>query len=217
MKFFSLIHEPTQEVHLAQNVKHLPQEAFSKLLDAHNLLETTKADTIEYQKKASQEGEVVKQRAAEDGFVEGLNQWAEQVFKVEDEVHKIKKELEKVMIKAALMAGKRIVGREIEQNPKTIVDIIRHSLKAVAQHQKINIYCNKEDYQALEAARPELKSLFEQLEALAVLVKDDLERGAYVIETERGIINHSNIDEVWQAMEQAFESTLSQQGQGESV
>jgi type III secretion protein L len=78
-------------------------------------------------------------------------------------------------------------------------------LKAVAQHKQIVIYVNRQDLAALEAARPRLKDLFEQLEVLSLRERADIQTGGCVIETEGGIIN-AQIENRWRILENAFEA-----------
>lgn len=125
---------------------------------------------------------------------------------IEKEIQRARKEFEEAILAAAMAAAKKFVGRELEQNPSTLVEIVAKSLKAVSQHKKIIIYCSKKDFELLDAARPDLKKLFEQLESLTVAVKEGID--GYIIETERGIINHGNLEELWNALEKAFGSAL---------
>lgn len=203
-KLFSLY--DNSSITLSPGSRHIPSDQLSKLLSAKQMVDSTKKATIEFKKKQVAETEQLKEKAASEGYAEGLERWTQEMSGIEDEIAKARKEFEQAILAAAMAAAKKFVGREIEQNPSTLVEIVTKSLKAVAQHKKIIIYCSKKDFELLDAARPDLKKLFEQLESLTVAVKEGID--GYIIETERGIINHGNLDELWNALEKAFGSAL---------
>jgi type III secretion protein L len=205
-KLFTLI-EP-KDIHLNAGQKILPQEEFSSLLSARELIQTCLQEATAHKQAVVAEIEVAQEIAQRQGYEEGLERWSKEVFKLEEEVEKIRQEIEKAILKIALKAAQTIVGREMKQSPETMVDIVTTTLRAVSQHKKISIYCSRSDFELLDASRPKLKALFEQLDALSVHIKPELPPGGYIIETERGIINNSDIEKVWINLEKAFLSKL---------
>lgn len=204
-KYFTLIHG--DNVHQAPKSKVIPAKEFSELLDGVDLLKKVKKDADEYVQKVTEEAEQIKEKAQREGFEEGFRKWAEQLSFLEEEVHAVRKEVEKVIIPVALSAAKKIFGREVRMSEDAIVDIVRSNLKAVAQHKKVKILVNSQDRKAIEKKKSKLKELFEGLESLTVQVRDDVERGGCVIETEGGIIN-AQLENQWQILERAFEKAL---------
>lgn len=202
-QFFSLIHG--EQVHIAPKTKVIPAKEISSLLDAEEVLKKVKEDAEKYRKSVIAESEKLKEVAQKDGFEEGFKQWAEHIAKLEAEIVKVRQDMERVVIPIALKAAKKIVGREIELSETTIVDIVSNNLKAVSQHKKIVIYVNKKDLDVLESNRNRLKQIFENLEALSIREKADIQPGGCVIETEGGIIN-AQLDNQWRVLEAAFES-----------
>jgi len=200
-KFFSLIHGET--VHIAPKTKVIKADAFSKMVDADDVLKSVQEDAKRYRLEVSQECEKLKEQAQKEGFEEGFKKWAEHVAKLEEEIVKVRKDMEKVVVPIALKAAKKILGRELELSETAIVDIVSNSLKSVAQHKKITIYVNRKDLNALEANRPRLKEIFESLEALSLRERADIQSGGCVIETEGGIIN-AQLDNQWRVLENAF-------------
>lgn len=204
-KFFNLIHHDS--VHISPKSKVIPANQFSTLMTAEEVLESVKKDAEKYRIEVAAECEQIKEAAQKEGFEEGFVKWSEKLSELEVEVLKVRGELEKVLIPVALKAAKKIVGREIELNQETIVDIVSNSLKAVAQHKKITIYVSKKDYEVLENNRQRLKQLFESIESLSIRERSDIAPGGCVIETEGGIIN-AQIDHIWNLLERAFESMM---------
>lgn len=204
-KFFSLIHEDS--LHPAPSSKVIKADAFSKLLEAEQVLDLVKKDAERYRIEVAADCEKLKEQAQKEGFEEGFKQWAEHVARLEQEISNVRKDMEKVIIPVALKAAKKIVGREIELSETAIVDIVSANLKAVAQHKKITIYVNKKDFETLEKNRNKIKDLFESLETLSIRERPDIDQGGCVIETEGGIIN-AKLENQWRILEQAFENLM---------
>ena len=107
----------------------------------------------------------------------------------------------------ALKAAKKIVGKEIELAPDAIISIITANIRPVAQHKKIVIFVNKEDWKRVEQHKSQIKELFEDLQSLSIRPRDDIEPSSCVIETEVGIIN-AQMTHRWSILEKAFEKLL---------
>jgi type III secretion protein L len=201
-KIFSLI--TGKEIHFAPNSKIISEGDFSVALDAIELFETTEKESELYRKQVVQECEQIKELAEKEGFEAGMQEWADQLACFEEKVKTIQTDLNKMIVPIALTAAKKVVGREIEIAPETILDIVANNIKPVTQHRKIVIYVNKKELEILEKNRTKLKSLFENLESLSIRERQDVAMGGCIIETEKGIIN-AQIDRVWDALERAFE------------
>lgn len=200
-KLFSLIYGEKNKI--VPNNKIIPADSISLLLDAQEVLKRVKEDAEKYKLEVAHECEKLKEHAQQEGFAEGYQKWAEHIAKIEEEIIKVRQDLEKMLIPVALKAAKKIVGREIELSEDTIVDIVSNTLKAVSQHKKITIYVNKKDLDPLERGRPRLKQIFESLEVLSLRERADVIRGGCIIETEAGIIN-AQLENQWSALERAF-------------
>ncbi|MGA8163412.1 MAG: HrpE/YscL family type III secretion apparatus protein [Waddliaceae bacterium] len=204
-KFFSLIHGDS--IHVAPKTKIIPGESFSSLIDAQKVLQEVEKDTKQYKMEAAIEVEQIKERAKKDGFDKGFSAWMEKISELEEEIYKVRKDIEKVVVPLALKAAKKIVGRELEISESTIVDIITNSLRAVAQHKRVTIYVNQKDFEIVEKQRDHIKKLFENLEALSIRPQKDIKTGGCIIETEAGIIN-AQIENQWLVLENAFQRLL---------
>lgn len=204
-KFFSLIYG--DKIHTAPKKRVIEAEAFSKLLDAKEVLELAKEDAEKYRIQVAEEGEELKKQATREGFEAGFKSWGEEIARVEQMLVEIRKEMEKKLSSVALTAAKKIVGRELELSENAIFDIVSSSLKAVTQHKKITIYVNKEDLESLEKNRKKIKDLFEHLELLSIRERNDISPGGCIIETEGGIIN-AQIENKWNVLESALQHLL---------
>jgi type III secretion protein L len=202
-QLFSLIYGPT--VGKATNAKIVRRDDFSKLLNSQEVLETIIADAEKYRQSVVSECEALKEQAQKEGFAEGYQEWAQHIAKLEEEISKVREEMQKLIIPVSLKAAKKIVSSELALQPAAILEIVTNALKSVSQHKRIVIYVNKNDLELLESSKGKIKQIFEALESLSIRDRDDVEQGGCIIETEGGIIN-AQLKDRWRNLESAFES-----------
>lgn len=204
-KFFSFIKEGS--IHLAPQTKIIPEEEISKLMEGMEILKLIHEDAEIYRLNVVEECEQLKELSQQEGYEEGFKTWLEHIVKLEEEIAKVRKEFEKVLIPIALGAAKKIVGREIELSEDIIFDIVANALKPVASHKKITIYVNQQALHILEKKKPDLKKLFEVLETFVIRERADIAPGGCIIETEGGIIN-AQLENQWRTLEKAFDKLI---------
>jgi len=201
MTLFSFLSQGTLSIEPGKKI--VPSKEFSLLLEAKKVLEKAKEDAEAYGKKTEAECQELKKKAAKEGFEEGLKNFNIHILSLEEEAKKLYLEMQKVILPLALKAAKKIVSKELEVDPETIVDIVIQALAPVKQSKKIKIFVNKADLEILEKEKPKLKELFEHLQVLSVQERSDIETGGCIIETESGIIN-ATAENQWKALENAF-------------
>lgn len=204
-RLFSFIKEG--EIHPSSDKKVIPLEDFTILMEANELLERAKADAQAYREKTEAECIELREAAQKEGFQEGLEKLNEQIIGLDQEKKRLRHEMNKLILPLALKAAKKVVARELESKPETIVDIVLQALSPVLQNHRITIYVNKMDKEILEAEKTRLKQKLEQVESLLIKERDDVAAGGCIIETESGIIN-ATIESQWRAIESAFDKYL---------
>ncbi|MCB1071585.1 MAG: HrpE/YscL family type III secretion apparatus protein [Chlamydiales bacterium] len=204
-KYFSLIY--SGEIRQGSEEKVIPSDAFSELLSAIEVLNKAKEDVKTYLSNNKEECKKLLEEAKEAGFNEGLSQFNKQIIHYEQRIKQMEHELQKMILPLALRAAKKIVGRELQSNPETIVDIVRQTLKPVTQNHHIKIFVSKEDKEVLEKKKKELRAILEQVHTFIIEEKEDITPGGCIIETEAGIINAS-LENQWRALESAFEAFM---------
>lgn len=200
--FFTLIYG--DKIKAPAKGKIVPAQEFSTLLDAEQVLEHIKQDAERYRSQIIKETEEIKEASFKEGYEDGFQKWSEHLVMLEEQLEKIKLDLQKSIVPVALKAAKKIVARELEISDASIVDIVAATLKTVSQHKKIIIYVNKKDLESLEKNKPQLREVFENLEALSIREREDITPGGCVVETEIGIIN-AQLEHRWQILEKAFQ------------
>ncbi|HEX2582607.1 MAG TPA: HrpE/YscL family type III secretion apparatus protein [Chlamydiales bacterium] len=204
-KYFSLI--SGKEVRRAANQKVIPKEEFSTLQEAAEILTEVQKEALEYRKSVTAEAEKIKELAFQEGFQEALASLNKHLLLLDDELKKLREDIQKKILPLAISAARKIMGEELKLHPERIVDIVMNSLKPVTQHRKVVIYVNKFDLDQLEAAKSQIKKVFEHLESLSIQERSDIEPGGCMIETEAGIIN-AQLENQWRSLEIAFESFM---------
>jgi type III secretion protein L len=205
MKIFSLLYQG--DIHFAADQKIIPSEQLSTLLTAEEVLRKTQEDAATYKAQVDAECEELRKKAKEEGFNEGLSKFNDHLLQFDKEIKKIRHEAQKSILPLALKAAKKIVSKELELHPETIVDIVMQTLSSVKQNHRIKIYINKADKDPLESEKNKLKEIFESLQSLSILEREDVSPGGCIIETESGIINAS-IENQWRSLESAFEKYM---------
>lgn len=206
MKFFSLIHSQDD---VSPNTKILAPEAFSSLLDAEELLEHAKEDSETFLKNTEEECERLRQEAKAQGFKDGCNEWNALLAFLQQEIQNLRNRVRDSLVQLAVASVKKIIGKELEMHPETIVSIISQALKELTQNKQITIYLNPKDLQIVEQNRPELKKIVEYADTLILTTKPEVTPGGCIIETEAGIVN-AQLDVQLLALEKAFSSILKQ-------
>ena len=201
MKFFSILDK--DELHENAGIKVIPKDEFSTLIEADKFLEKTKKNVKKFKKELREEAKIIKEKAYDEGFQEGLIKLNEIILKLNDVLESIKKDINKKILPVALSAAKKILGEEIKLHPDRIVDIVIQALKPVIQHHKIIIYVNKADFDVLEKEKSKIKKVLEQVKTFSIQERTDVETGGCIIETEAGIIN-AQLENQLRALEKAF-------------
>lgn len=203
-RLFSFIQEG--EIHTTGE-KIVRAEDYSTLLEASAILERAKEEIENYKKAVEKECEQLKEQAKKEGFDTGLGQFNDKVLELDKEIKRLRHEMNKLILPLALKAAKKIVARELETHPEAIVDIVLQAITPAMQNHKVTIYVNKAEKDVLEAQKPKIKQILDQVESLTIRERDDISPGGCVIETETGIIN-AQIENQWRALEAAFERYL---------
>jgi type III secretion protein L len=176
-------------------------------MEANEILKRVKEDVKQYKQQIEEESELLKTAATEKGFDEGLTQFNEHLIHFDKQLHVLKMELQKQILPLALKAAKKIVGEQLNLNPETIVEIVIQTIAPVTQNHRFTIYVSKADKEILEANKPKIKNILEQVQVLNIQERSDIAPGGCIIETESGIINAS-IENQWRALESAFDKYM---------
>lgn len=200
MKFFSLIQGG--DVHPSSDEKVIPAAVFSKLIEAMDIVEKAKEDAEKHLESARQEGERLKKAAEDAGASKGLEAFNEKILEMDQALKKVRHEMQTMVLPLALQAAKKIVSKELETYPDTIVDIVQKAIAPVTESRQVIIYVSRQDKEALDQSKGIIQEMLPHVDALSIQEKE-MSPGSCIIKTEAGMINAS-IDNQWKALERAF-------------
>ena len=112
-------------------------------------------------------------------------------------------EMEGKIVQIAMATAKKIIKKEINEDPETIVRVIREALKRIKHAQKITIKVNPQDWTKLKEMQPELLSSSLREGSIYIEKDEAIARGGSLVETDKGIIDariEQQIDEVDKAL-----------------
>ena len=157
-------------------------------------------------KSIQAEGNRLKEAAEKEGFDKGLEAFNEKILEMDREMKRVRHELQKMVLPLAMQAAKKIVSKELETYPDTIVDIVQKAIAPVTESHQVIIFVSRLDKEALDQSKEKILEMLPHIDALSIQEKE-MPPGSCVIKTEGGMINAS-IDNQWKALERAFTKFL---------
>lgn len=200
MKLFSLLH--SGDIHTASSKKIIPASTYSQLVDALAILNLAIEDAKTHAEKSEATAKKMKATAKKKGFQEGLDSFNELILDIEKRFQEVQNDFQNQLLTLALHAAKKIVNKELELHPETILSIVQQTIKPLSQDKFVTIFVNRKEKETLLSERKKIAEMLPHLETLVVEEKE-LPSGSCVIQTESGMINAS-IETQWSALEKAF-------------
>lgn len=192
------------ELTLIAGQRVVKKEELNDILSAKEVLARAEKELEVLKEKNQQTCYALEKQAEQNGFQKGLDQVVQLIADLEQERKDIRTSFEPLVIKIALKAAQSVIERELTLDPKAISDIVAKTLRSVAQHKSITLFCNEKELEQLAAERPRLLEIISGAEQFNIVPKADLPQKGYIIQTERGIINRSDVNDVWDRLEKVF-------------
>lgn len=115
---------------------------------------------------------------------------AEGIIKTaEQEARQMIIDAERQILEIALAVAGKVLAREIEDNPTTILPIVKEALEKVRDQDQIIIRVNPEDYEMVLMAKRDLQLMVGRETAVSVAVDNIVPRGGCVIDTALGTVD----------------------------
>jgi flagellar assembly protein FliH len=115
---------------------------------------------------------------------------AENVIKAaEQEALQMILDAERQIVEIALAVASKVLSREIEENPTTILPIVKEALGKVRDQDQIVIRVNPEDYEMVLMAKRDLQLMVGRENAVSVTVDHIVAPGGCVIDTALGTVD----------------------------
>lgn len=151
-----------------------------------------------------------RQQAAEDMATE-LNEATKQARKILLDAHQQYKQFvidaEREVIQIAFALAKKILMREIDENPTVVLPIVKAALDKVRDQEHMTIRVSPDDFELLLQAKRDLQMMVGRENAISVLSDHTVSPGGCLIDTPYGTVDAS-IDTQFEAVKKALEEVM---------
>jgi type III secretion protein L len=134
----------------ASKQKIVKNQIVSAQMEAARILEEAEDFAAEIRREALAEAEDLKTQAFREGTENALTEFERNLIESREIREKVWRETEKDLLRLAVRLAERIVGREIEKDDKTIIEIISTALQNARQQEKLTVRVNPKDLPTIE-------------------------------------------------------------------
>lgn len=161
--------------------------------------------------RAQEEAGTIKDSAAKEGYNAGIEKAQEDIQQVRNAIEEFLKAKQDVfeyiapdILEISVDIAKKIVKKEIEQDPQVILETILDVLKTISKDEtKVSIKVNPAQLALAKESMPEIISSI-GLEAKINIYSDDtIEIGSCIVQTSNGVVD-ATIDTQLEIIKQAF-------------
>jgi type III secretion protein L len=206
MEIFVYLFKINENLKIHAGQKKIPKGDFLAVIDAKEMIKAAHEEASNIIKEAKKEAQNIHQKAKEEGYKEGLEPFNKHILYFDDRIKNLRHELQKSLLSLVHTTTKRIIGEGLKAHPEIVVDVVTEAIKNVTASSSIKLLVNKQDIAILEEKKEDLKKLFEHLDSFLIEEREDVERGACIIQTERGILN-ANLENQFHALKNALENS----------
>lgn len=157
-------------------------------------------------KTGFEEGQAAARRSLEGPYREALARAVAAAAELASLRKRLRRETEEDLVRLAVAIARRILRREISTDPVAILGLVKAAFERIEAREVIRLRAHPEDARTIEASFADL-GLPERIEVVA---DKKLERGALVVETERGELDAS-VETQLEEIERGFADLLRRQ------
>jgi type III secretion protein L len=164
---------------------------------AREILQKAQGEAEEIIRRAIEQREKEKKDGFQEGHQEGLAQVTELLAKARVEYDVIMRNASKDMLDLAFKIAEKIIGKQLEIDKSTIMDIVAQALQTVRQSKQITVRVNPEDGKALKASKDALLEMLGHGRGIDIMEDKKVEKGGCIIESEVGVVDaqlHKQLD-----------------------
>ncbi len=198
--------------------------------EAAVIIDRAKKEAIQCINEANQQVELLRQQAHADGYQTGHQQGIEQgkqsgleemqsmfdnaVEKTQQMLTLGEKEAKEMILAAerqiveiALAVAGKVLACQIEENPMTILPIVKNALEKVKDQEQIVIRVSSKDFDIVLQAKQEFQKMVGCEQALTIVADRTITAGSCIIDTSYGLID-AKIDTQFDALRKALQGVL---------
>lgn len=161
--------------------------------------------------RAQEEAQTIRENAAREGYKDGLEKVQHDISSVKNAMAEFLKAKEEVfeyiapdILEISVDIARKIVKKEIEQNPEIVLETILDVLKTLPKEEsKINIKVNPQQLTLIKGSVPEMVSSM-GLDVKTIIIADGtIELGSCIVQTSNGIVD-ATIDTQLEIIKEVF-------------
>jgi len=111
--------------------------------------------------------------------------------------------VEPELVRLAVSIAEKVIGRELELRPETVVDLVRSAMKRLRDRERLRVSVNPTDLERMKEARDDLISAVDGVRKLEVVEDRRVDPGGCVIESPNGTLDariRTQMDEIGRAL-----------------
>jgi len=180
--------------------------------EAQDIRERALAEAEEITQRAELEAEKLKEQAYTLGHEDGRNaaatELSEMVAQTSRRLQQIEEQAEPQLRDLALKIARKILGKELEFAPETVVDIVKQALADKArQRREIFLRVHPDDLQYIREQKPALLEVLSRAKEIGIREDPEVAQHGVIIETDAG-----TIDAQLETQLEVFERVLKETG-----
>jgi len=149
-------------------------------------------------------------RAAEDSYRVKLARLQSLSSALQEERAQFFTRVEPELVRLAIAIAEKVIGRELELRPDTVVEIVRNAMKRLRERESLRVSLNPRDVDQVKQARDDLVSAVDGVRKLEI-IEDRRVDGGCVIESPNGTLDAritTQIDEITNALTNAIPDAI---------
>jgi flagellar assembly protein FliH len=210
-----------------EQIQEAIDEAKKILDDAKKQAETCISQALQEAEQLRQQAcEAGRQEGYQAGYSEGVRQGKEQAeLEMTNKINSASETAENILadarqeyqetlikaereiVKIALAVARKILAREIDENPTVILPIVKTALEKVRDQESIIIRVNPIDYDIVVQSKRDLQIMIGCEDALSVVSDNTVSPGGCMIDTPYGTVDAS-LDIQFEAIKRALEEIM---------
>ena len=163
-------------------------EVYSASAKARELLQKAQKEAESIIRKAEETAETQRKSGYDTGYQEGLAQTTELLMKARLEQEQFLKNGNRDLMDLAFKIAEKIIGKQLEIDPDTIISIVKQAMQTVRQTKQLTIRVHPDDAKRLKANEEELQEALGRQRILDVVEDKKVQPGGCIIESEIGTV-----------------------------
>lgn len=170
-----------------------PRVLTAETYDAHAEAKKIREDAMRDAERIRAEAHHIRDeavaKARDEAKADVQAKWADELARAKIEAGRIIESAQQDVVELSLRIASKIIGREIEREPDTLLQIFAQAAEASRAAKALVFRVNPEDGKQLREKKPRLMELIGRTVDIAVKDDPEVEKGGCIIQTDYGVID----------------------------